>query len=222
MQKPYYVLKNISEWEYMKPFLEKWDYMLDVCLVRAKDCICHHGILEKVISNYTTLDPKIDRYEEKDIHKFLEWTAKNVNQKYNIMERRNISISLEEAKEWYKSDNPVLKELALKAYSKNELISLEDVEKYAKKYNTTYTIYMPMNLYQKHQALAKLETAANYLNGDWRKKPNEAAFRLGRESGKITFIEATTDVTGAVWFRDLEKAKKAVEILGEETINLTF
>lgn len=219
MQKPYYVLKNISEWEYMKPFLEKWGYMLDVYLVRAKDCICHHGILERVISNYTTLDLKVDRYEEKDIHKFLEWTAKNVNQKYSIMEKRNISISLEEAKEWYNSDNPALKELALKAYSENELISWEE---YAKRHNSLYSINLPMELYDKHLALAKLETVANYLNDDWLKTPNAWAVRIVRVKGNIVYSTDKDDMTGAVWFKDLETAKKAVEILGEETINLTF
>ena len=35
--------------------------------------------------------------------------------------KKNIAITLQEAKEWYKGDNPTLKELALKAFSKEEL-----------------------------------------------------------------------------------------------------
>ena len=42
--------------------------------------------------------------------------------KYNSMkEKRNIQISLEEAREWYNSGDSFKRELALKAYNKNEL-----------------------------------------------------------------------------------------------------
>lgn len=37
------------------------------------------------------------------------------------METRNISLTLEEAKEWYNSDNDILKALVLRAFSKEEL-----------------------------------------------------------------------------------------------------
>lgn len=36
-------------------------------------------------------------------------------------EKKNIAITLQEAKEWYKGTNPTLKELALKAFTKEEL-----------------------------------------------------------------------------------------------------
>lgn len=39
------------------------------------------------------------------------------------MERRNISVSLEEAKKWYNSNNQALKELALKTFTEDELKS---------------------------------------------------------------------------------------------------
>ena len=42
----------------------------------------------------------------------------------NMEEKRNVSISLEEAREWYKSGNNVLKAIALKAYSEQEFIIL--------------------------------------------------------------------------------------------------
>lgn len=37
------------------------------------------------------------------------------------MEKKNIAITLQEAKEWYTGKNPTLKELALKAFNKEEL-----------------------------------------------------------------------------------------------------
>lgn len=36
-------------------------------------------------------------------------------------EKRNITISLKEAREWYKSNNKALREIALKAYSEKVL-----------------------------------------------------------------------------------------------------
>ena len=36
-------------------------------------------------------------------------------------EKKNIAVTLQEAKEWYKGNNPTLKELALKAFSREEL-----------------------------------------------------------------------------------------------------
>ena len=37
------------------------------------------------------------------------------------MEERNIKVSFEKAKEWYNSNNPTLKELALQAFKEKEL-----------------------------------------------------------------------------------------------------
>ena len=41
------------------------------------------------------------------------------------MEKKNIAITLQEAKEWYKGFNTTLKELALKAFTKKELEKIE-------------------------------------------------------------------------------------------------
>lgn len=43
------------------------------------------------------------------------------NKTNNKMETRNISLTLEEAKEWYNSDNDILEALVLRAFSKEEL-----------------------------------------------------------------------------------------------------
>ena len=40
---------------------------------------------------------------------------------YFIMETRNIAITIKKAKEWYYSSNQSLKEVALQAFSKEEL-----------------------------------------------------------------------------------------------------
>lgn len=38
------------------------------------------------------------------------------------MEKRNVEITLNKAKEWYNSNNPSLKELALQAFTEKELV----------------------------------------------------------------------------------------------------
>ena len=46
---------------------------------------------------------------------------------------RNITITLEKAKEWYNSDNKSLKEIALQAFSKDELLpSFKDITTFKK------------------------------------------------------------------------------------------
>ena len=54
-------------------------------------------------------------------------------------EKKNIAITLQEAKEWYKGTNPTLKELALKAFSKEELEKQrlpKTWEEFCEKYST--------------------------------------------------------------------------------------
>ena len=38
------------------------------------------------------------------------------------MEKRNVTVTLEKAKEWYNSDNESLKEIALQAFSRDEIM----------------------------------------------------------------------------------------------------
>ena len=54
------------------------------------------------------------------------------------MEKRTIEISLKTAKEWYKGDNKVLKNLALQAFSKKELdvYCVRSWEEFCKNYDT--------------------------------------------------------------------------------------
>lgn len=43
----------------------------------------------------------------------------------NSMEARNISVTLEQAREWYNSDNTTLRTLALNAYAESELVGYD-------------------------------------------------------------------------------------------------
>lgn len=48
-------------------------------------------------------------------------TRFNNNQTNNNMEKRNITVSLEEARSWYNGENQILRKLALQAYTEKEL-----------------------------------------------------------------------------------------------------
>lgn len=82
----------------------------------------------------------------------------------NMEEKRNISISLEEAREWYNSNNKVLAELALKAYTREEL-ELDFNTVIANVRVTTPALYIvPDCEDRKWCALHKLAIIANYFN----------------------------------------------------------
>lgn len=61
-----------------------------------------------------------------------------LNTKNNMENNRNITISLETAKEWYKGNNSALKELALQAFKEHELQDISCVKswnEFCKQYN---------------------------------------------------------------------------------------
>ena len=70
----------------------------------------------------------------------------------NMEEKRNIQISLEEAREWYNSGNSFKRELALKAYSEDELSinNYSNIIRLLKEeviYNNIYTIKYDSHLH---------------------------------------------------------------------------
>ena len=88
--------------------------------------------------------------------------------KQRNMETRNISITLEQAMEWYNSGNTTLRTLALNAYTKDELelnydLIASRVDQACGCFNT------PMCEYKKFQVLAKLAIIAKYYNKNWEK-----------------------------------------------------
>jgi hypothetical protein len=110
------------------------------------------------------------------------------------MEERYVKISLEKAKEWYNSNNPSLKEVALQAFTKEELemIDLKEVINLILSYteitNTQRTQLESLknrNNINKTSAPKLLRILACYFNGEFWKKDEglEGYFFYKRDLG---------------------------------------
>ena len=145
------------------------------------------------------------------------------------MEKRNIQISLEEAREWYNSGNSFKRELALKAYSETELSintyinilallndkvrgdSLDKSEIYrkllnvAKCFNNIYSIK-----YDSHLRVPIYYTITKKWESAYFTKHKD--FFINKSVCKSIYEIA---------FNSEEAAKKAIDILGDE-LNILF
>ena len=145
------------------------------------------------------------------------------------MEKRNIQISLEEAREWYNSGDSFKKELALKAYSKTELSI------------STYSDILALlndkvrgDSLDKSEIYRKLLNIAKYYNGLYPKEYNSL---LGKQQYYIITKEGTSTLyfkykdfsinksicksDYEIVFNTKEAAKRAIDILGDE-LNILF
>lgn len=160
----------------------------------------------------------------------IDRPSKINNQTSNNMETRNISITLEQAMEWYNSGNTTLRTLALNAYTKDELelnydLIASRVDQACGCFNT------PMCEYKKFQVLAKLAIIAKYYNKNWEKTTYNTGYFIGNyNSGNGPVVEilngvgvyqhTTVQYAGVVYFKNQEDAIKAVKILGDEVKEL--
>ena len=145
------------------------------------------------------------------------------------MEKRNIQISLEEAREWYNSGDSFKKELALKAYSGTELstktycniLALLKAEVIAKSID-------------KAEIYKKLLNIAKYYNGLYPKEYNslldKQQYYIITKEGTSTLYFKYKDfyINKCVYkpdyeiiFNTKEAAKRAIDILGDE-LNILF
>jgi len=102
------------------------------------------------------------------------------------MDVRNIKVSLEKAKEWYNSNNPSLKEIALQAFTKEELeqIDLKEIIDLLLDYRCELTTTQRIQLESlknrkditKVSAPKLLRILAIYFNVDWKKKEGEEGY----------------------------------------------
>lgn len=78
------------------------------------------------------------------------------------MELRNVKITIQQAANWYSSNNDTLKALALSAFSRDELILY-----YIKAQSKTVSLDLPLGQIDKFKTLAQLMNIARYYNKDW-------------------------------------------------------
>ena len=140
------------------------------------------------------------------------------------METRNISVTLEQAREWYNSGNNTLRTLALNAYTKDELEL--DYNSINREVDQIYTcVCIPRCEGKKFQVLAKLATIAKYYNKDWEKTTDNTGYFIGNyNNGNSPAIDIYTNnkaqYPGVVYFKNYKDAIQAVKILGDEVKEL--
>ena len=147
----------------------------------------------------------------------------------NMEEKRNIQISLEEAKEWYNSGDSFKKELALKAYSERELSITTYSDVRASLRNTAIA-----DSIAKGEVYRKLLNVAKCFNNIYSIKydshlrvPIYYTITKKWESAYFTkhkdfFINKSVCKSPyEIVFNSEEAAKKAIDILGDE-LNVLF
>ena len=137
--------------------------------------------------------------------------------------RRIISVTLEQAIKWYNSGNATLRELALNAYTKDELeLDYNSIDREVDQICTCVCI--PKCEGKKFQVLAKLATIAKYYNKDWKKTACNIGYYIWKYNDVNSPISiSTSSVTqyaGVVYFENYKDAAKAIEILGDEVQEL--
>ena len=147
----------------------------------------------------------------------------------NMEEKRNIQISLEEAREWYNSGNSFKKELALKAYKEIELSITTYSDVRASLRNTAIA-----DSIAKGEVYRKLLNVAKCFNSAYNIEYNSRICRqnyyiITKKSTLASFIkykdfsiiknEYKSDYDTA--FTSLDAAKRAIDILGDE-LNILF
>ena len=145
------------------------------------------------------------------------------------MEKRNIQISLEEAKEWYNSGDSFKKELALNAYKEIELSITTYSDVRASLRNTDIA-----DSIAKGEVYRKLLNVAKCFNSAYNIEYNSRICRqnyyiITKKSTLTSFVkykdfsinknEYKSDYEIA--FNSLDAAKQAIDILGDE-LNILF
>lgn len=146
------------------------------------------------------------------------------------MEKRNISISLEKAREWYEGRNIILKQLALEVYSEEELkkeITYSDILDKLRRSNKLITspIYnsnIALGNIGKIGVLCKLYTISAYFNGDWVPSSGINNYYIGKGSKTIEIACSRYTLSSAPYFKNKEDAQKALEMLSSDELDALF
>lgn len=158
----------------------------------------------------------------------LNGSGFDIDKQRNNMEARNISVTLEQAREWYNSGNTTLRTLALNAYAESELVGYEYMKSCIDKDIVGLTI--PHGDGDKVLTNGKLAIIAEYLNGSWEMGAGKTGYFIGKSSMGGSAVIAQVDLThgiaiyehrtvqyaGIVYFKNAEDAKKAAKMLGAD------
>ena len=154
------------------------------------------------------------------------------------MEKRNISISLEQAREWYHNDCGLLRRLALQAFTEdeinepttfNEVLSKMRIKSLTLEmlHNNRYHAKSLEKIKDETMVNTKLRIVAEYLNKGWEPGVKERKFFIAQgksyspsaealENGFYVNFHETVRYPGVVYFRTQEDAIKAFNMLKDE------
>lgn len=145
---------------------------------------------------------------------------------------RNISITLEQAREWYFGDNKTLKTLALSAYNESEICNSYDY--ICQHINTSFnTLLVPFQDKNTFTSLAKLSAIAAYYNGSWIKTECNTGYFLGKSNINVNatstfrkniyiFRHDNVKYPGIVYFKNKEDVIEALHMLNKEDLDNLF
>lgn len=139
------------------------------------------------------------------------------------METRNVKISLELAKDWYNSQDATLKELALSAFSEDELskVTLDEIKSKVVCLEL-YNFLCPIEDVDKYRALVQLSTIAKYFNRDWKKTSTNTGYFIASVMHNLPFqvirqgeIKNHTQEVypGVIYFKNYDDAYKAMNMI---------
>ena len=162
----------------------------------------------------------------------------NNNQTSNNVEKRNITVSLEEAREWYNGENQTLRKLALQAYTEKELSEPQNFKEVLESLGIqSLNVGMKVNgkevssveIGNELTTHIKLMFIAKYFNGTWKPEMDKTKYFLGRtpysydipnsaklDNGYYIGIHARVKCPGIVYFQKEEDVRKAYEMLKDE------
>lgn len=156
-----------------------------------------------------------------------DWSINN--KQIGNMEARNISVNIEQAREWYNSGNSTLRTLALNVYTESELMGYDYIKQLVKREATS--VIVPEGEVKKITVHSRLAIVAKYFNGSWKKTTSNTGYFLGNYStscgpvvdtcnGVGVYQHNMVQYAGVIYFKNQEDAIKAVKILGESIKDL--
>lgn len=137
------------------------------------------------------------------------------------MNTKSINITLEEAKMWYNGNNPELRKLALRAFSKKELESQITFEEICETLGICPYYFVDSTFTKKDKyalelrLYVKLKIVAMYLNKDWVPSSLDSKYFISSFNGEISW-DAYRLYPNLVYFKSKEDAEKAYEILEKD------
>lgn len=220
-------VRNMKQYRFLCPYdmvqigdmIEDDRYSQRMQVVGCTQCVndVQDGIILKTIQ-----PSKIN-----GIKVICDWSINN--KQIGNMEARNISVNIEQAREWYNSGNSTLRTLALNAYTEQELMGYDYIKQLVKGEATS--VIVPEGEVKKITVHSKLAIVAKYFNGSWKKTTCNTGYFIGNyNSGNGPIVETlngvgvyqhnTVQYAGVVYFKNQEDAIKAVKILGESIKDL--